>query len=63
MGLLRRIADRFDPHVEQRAAIERGFLITIGRRPTAAERAVAERLNRRDFCRMLVCLNEFVFVE
>jgi len=50
--------------------LTQGFLVAIGRPPSAEERQLAIALlaagtpaARRDFCQMLFCLNEFLYVE
>ncbi len=50
--------------------LTQGFLVTIGRPPSVDERRLAVALltadtpaARRDFCQMLFCLNEFLYVE
>ncbi len=52
------------------AMIQRGFLYAVGRPPTAAEQELCKTLLEpgtpaaaRDFCQMLFCLNEFIYVE
>ena len=49
---------------------EQGFLLAVGRVPSAEERQLSAALlapgtpeARRDFCHMLLCLNEFLYVE
>ena len=50
--------------------IEEGFLHAVGRRPTGLENEICLEIlkpgtgeSRRDFCQMLFCLNEFIYVE
>ena len=50
--------------------VREGFLMVLGRLPSGVEeRTALEFLSsgqahaRRDFCQMLVCLNEFIHVE
>ena len=50
--------------------IEEGFLHAVGRRPTGLEKEICLEIlkpgtgeSRRDFCQMLFCLNEFIYVE
>ncbi len=50
--------------------IEEGFLHAVGRRPTGLEMEICLEIlkpgtgeSRRDFCQMLFCLNEFIYVE
>lgn len=52
------------------AFIREGFLLAIGRDPKPAEHELCEQIllprtphSQRDFCQMLLCLNEFLYVE
>jgi len=50
--------------------IDQAFLLCVGRIPSREERRLANALlaprtpqSQRDFCHMLLCLNEFLYVE
>jgi len=52
------------------AYIREGFLLAVGREPSAEETELCRQLLRpgnmeakRDFCQMLLCLNEFITIE
>lgn len=50
--------------------VRNGFLLAVGRRPSLAEMELCRQMlqpdtpeKRRDFCQMLFCLNEFIYIE
>ena len=50
--------------------VRNGFLLAVGRRPSLAEVELCRQMlqpdtpeKRRDFCQMLFCLNEFIYIE
>ena len=52
------------------AFIREGFLLAIGRDPKPAEHDLCKQVllprtsrSQRDFCQVLLCLNEFLYVE
>ena len=58
------------PHRSNEEFIRNGFLLVLGRVETAEEREIALRVvgngekdQKQDFCQMLVCLNEFFYIE
>jgi len=68
LGMSQHFADRLEreaPDLESR--LRRGFLLTLGRRPTADERqaltALATQYGLANVCRVLFNLNEFIFID
>ena len=58
------------PHRSNEEFLRNGFLLVLGRVETAEERAIAlrvlgngEKEQKQDFFQMLVCLNEFFYIE